>query len=256
VRADFYLTPDWPAPAGVRAAFTLRTGGVSLPPFDSLNIAAHVGDVAEAVAQNRRRMGRALGLAAEPLWLEQVHGAEVADLDAASPVTRADAALTRVPGRVCVVQVADCLPVLLAAHTGSAVAAAHCGWRGLCGGVLEATVRALKVPASELYAWLGPAIGPAAFEVGEEVRAAFLAQDALAAAAFAANPRGRWQCDLFALARLRLSALGVSRVYGGGVCTHADPQRFFSYRRDGRCGRMAALIWISEQPRGRPERAC
>ena len=142
--------------------------------------------------------------------------------------------------------------MLLATRTGSAVAAAHCGWRGLAAGVLEATVRALNVPANELCAWLGPAIGPAAFEVGEEVRAAFLNQDARAAAAFAANPRGRWQCDLFQLARLRLGALGVSAVFGGGLCTHADPRRFFSYRRDGRCGRMAALIWISERPPGRP----
>ncbi|HEY4873678.1 MAG TPA: peptidoglycan editing factor PgeF [Steroidobacteraceae bacterium] len=254
--AASYLTPDWPAPAGVRAAFTLRTAGVSLRPFDSLNIGAHVGDAAEAVTENRLRIRCALGLAAEPAWLEQVHGAEVADLDAETPLTRADAALTRMPGRVCAVQVADCLPVLLAARTGSAVAAAHCGWRGLAGGVLEATVRALKVPANELYAWLGPAIGPAAFEVGEEVRAAFLIQDARAAAAFATNLRGRWQCDLFALARQRLSALGVSAVYGGGVCTHADPRRFFSYRRDGRCGRMAALIWLSKQPRGRSSSAC
>jgi len=249
--AASYLTPDWPAPAGVRAAFTLRTGGVSLPPFDSLNIGAHVGDAEEAVRENRRRTGRALGLPSEPAWLEQVHGARVADLDAGAPMTRADAALTRVTGRVCAVQVADCLPVLLAARTGSVVAAAHCGWRGLAGGVLEATVRALNVPANELYAWLGPAIGLAAFEVGEEVRAAFLNQDARAGAAFAANPRGRWQCDLFELARLRLGALGVSAVYGGGVCTHAHPQRFFSYRRDGRCGRMAALIWLEGVPPGR-----
>jgi polyphenol oxidase len=243
--AAFYLTPDWPAAAGVRAAFTLRTGGVSLPPFDSLNIGAHVDDAADAVSENRRRVARGLGLASEPGWLEQVHGAEVADLDAGAPMVRADAALTRVAGRACAVQVADCLPVLFAAHDGSAVAAAHCGWRGLAGGVLEATVRALKVPADELYAWLGPAIGPRAFEVGDEVRTAFVAQDARAAAAFAANPRGRWQCDLFELARQRLAALNVLAVYGGGVCTHEDPQRFFSYRRDGRCGRMAALIWVA-----------
>lgn len=241
--AAFHLTPDWPAPAGVRAAFTLRAGGVSAPPYDSLNLGAHVGDADDAVLENRRRIGRTLGLPAEPAWLEQVHGAEVADLDAEIPLLRADAALTRAAGRVCAVQVADCLPVLFAARAGSAVAAAHCGWRGLAGGVLEATLRALDVPADELYAWLGPAIGPAAFEVGDEVRATFVARDAHAAAAFTANPRGRWQCDLFALARLRLAALGVSAVYGGGLCTHADPQRFFSYRRDGRCGRMAALIW-------------
>jgi YfiH family protein len=245
-----WLTPEWPAPARVRAAFTLRTGGVSAPPFHSLNVGDHVGDHPEAVDENRRRIRCRLELPEEPAWLEQVHGVEIADLDAAPSAAPADASFTRMAGRVCAVQVADCLPVLLASRTGSAVAAAHCGWRGLAGGVLEATFAALGVPAQELCAWLGPAIGPGAFEVGPEVRAAFLAQDAGAAAAFTANPRGRWQCDLFELARQRLAALGVSAVYGGGVCTHDDPQRFFSYRRDGRCGRMAALIWLAAAPLG------
>jgi len=240
-----YLTPDWPAPAQVRAAFTLRAGGVSAPPFDSLNVAQHVGDHPAAVDENRRRIGRALDLPGEPAWLEQVHGAEVADLDGAAGVARADASYTRTAGRVCAVQVADCLPVLLAARRRAVVAAAHCGWRGLAGGVLEATVRALGEPPAELCAWLGPAIGPAAFEVGEEVRTAFVLQEARAAEAFALNARGRWQCDLFALARQRLAALGVLSVSGGGVCTASDPQRFFSYRRAGRCGRMAALVWLA-----------
>ncbi len=240
------IVPDWPAPPGIRAAFTLRTGGVSRPPFDGCNIAAHVGDEPRAVAGNRALLRTSLGLPAEPAWLEQVHGHEVADLDEQAshgPPGRADAAVTRIPGRICAIQVADCMPVLLAAADGSAVGAAHAGWRGLAGGVLEATVRAMKTPPAELLAWLGPAIGPAHFEVGEEVRAAFLAADAGAAAAFTANPRGRWQCDLYALARRRLAALGVSSVHGGGWCTYADPGRFFSYRRDGRCGRMAALTW-------------
>ncbi|HSY08273.1 MAG TPA: peptidoglycan editing factor PgeF [Steroidobacteraceae bacterium] len=240
-----YLTPDWPAPAQVRAAFTLRAGGVSAPPFDSLNLAQHVGDHPAAVDENRRRIGGALDLPGEPAWLEQVHGAAVADLDGAARVARADASYTRTTGRVCAVQVADCLPVLLAARRGTVVAAAHCGWRGLAGGVLEATVRALGEPAAELCAWLGPAIGPAAFEVGEEVRTAFVLHEARAAEAFAVNARGRWQCDLFALARQRLAALGVGSVSGGGVCTASDPQRFFSYRRAGRCGRMAALVWLA-----------
>jgi polyphenol oxidase len=248
VTALSHLTPDWPAPARVRAAFTLRTGGASLPPFDSLNVGAHVGDDARAVAENRRLIARRLALPGEPAWLEQVHGNEVADLDADEVTARADASFTRVPGRVCAVQVADCLPVLLALRSGAAVAAAHCGWRGLAGGVLEATVRTLGAPGAELMAWLGPAIGPAAFEVGAEVRAAFLAQDARAASAFAANARGRFQCDLFELARQRLAALGVSAVFGGGICTHADRERFYSYRRDGRCGRMAALIWLAAPP--------
>jgi YfiH family protein len=247
-----YLTPDWPAPAGVRAAFTLRAGGVSLSPFDSLNVGTHVGDRPEAVDENRRRIGRELALPGEPAWLEQAHGKEVANLDRALATAPADASFTHLAGRICAVQVADCLPVLLAARAGSAVAAAHCGWRGLAGGVLEATVRALGVPAGELYAWLGPAIGPGAFEVGAEVRTAFLIQDARAASAFKGNSRGRWQCDLFELARQRLAILGVAAVYGGGVCTHSDAQRFFSYRRDGRCGRMAALIWLAQAPAGRP----
>jgi YfiH family protein len=252
VTAVTYLTPDWPAPAGVRAAFTLRAGGVSSSPFDSLNVGAHVGDRPEAVDENRRRIGRELALPGEPAWLEQAHGTEVADLDHALATARADASFTHLAGRICAVQVADCLPVLLAARAGSAVAAAHCGWRGLAGGVLEATVRALGVPGGELYAWLGPAIGPDAFEVGAEVRTAFLIQDARAASAFKGNSRGRWKCDLFELARQRLAILGVAAVFGGGVCTHSDAQRFFSYRRDGRCGRMAALIWLAKGPAGRP----
>jgi polyphenol oxidase len=246
-----YLTPDWPLPAAVRAAFTLRSGGVSAAPFDSLNLGAHVGDEPRAVAENRARIARTLDLPAAPAWLTQVHGIAVADLDRGHAYGVADAALTHCPGRVCAVQVADCLPVLLAAQDGSAVAAAHCGWRGLASGVLEATVRALGSAAGELCAWLGPAIGPAAFEVGAEVRAAFLAADASADAAFRPNARGRWQCDLYALARARLAALGVKAVCGGGLCTYSDAARFFSFRRDARCGRMAALIWI-DGARGRP----
>ena len=240
------ILPDWPAPAGVRSAFTLRGGGVSRPPFDTCNIAAHVGDEPPAVAENRARLRSSLALRSEPAWLEQVHGHRVVDLDmqtAPASLGPADAAVTRMAGRICAIQVADCMPVLFAARDGSAVGAAHAGWRGLAGGVLEATVRAMNTPAAELLAWLGPAIGPAHFEVGEEVRAAFLATDAAAAAAFAANARGRWQCDLYALARRRLAALGVRTIHGGGLCTSADAGRFFSYRRDGRCGRMAALIW-------------
>jgi YfiH family protein len=244
------LSPEWPAPPAVRAAFTLRMGGVSAAPFDSLNLGAHVGDTGAAVTENRRRVRTQLHLPAEPLWLEQVHGSEVADLDVASgqasavPPT-ADAAIARRAGNVCVMQVADCMPVLFAARDGRAVAAAHAGWRGLAAGVLEATVARLAVAPRELIAWLGPAIGPAHFEVGGEVRAAFLAHDPAAATAFSANSRGRWQCDLGALARRRLTAAGVTAVFGGGWCTYSDPLRFFSYRRAGQCGRMAALIWLT-----------
>ena len=248
------LTPEWSAPPGVRAAFTLRSGGVSAPPFDSLNLGAHVGDEAEAVAENRRRLRTQLRLPEEPAWMEQVHGIDVLDLDAlahgaaARGVVTADAALTRRTGRICTVQVADCLPVLLAARNGSAVAAAHAGWRGLAAGVLEATVRTLAVEPGQLIGWLGPGIGPAHFEVGDEVRRAFLAHDATASGAFVANGRGRWQCDLPALARARLTGLGVTAVFGGKWCTYADPSRFYSFRRDGRSGRMAALIWRDQKP--------
>jgi purine-nucleoside/S-methyl-5'-thioadenosine phosphorylase / adenosine deaminase len=241
-----FIVPDWPAPAGIHAAFTLRTGGVSAPPFDAFNIAAHVGDDPRAVAENRRRLRGRLELPAEPAWLEQVHGHRVVDLDReTSPdsLGPADGAVTRTRGRVCAIQVADCIPVLFAAADGAAIGAAHAGWRGLAGGVLEETVRAMQTRTAALLAWLGPAIGQAHFEVGEEVRAAFLAADAGAAAAFRPNARGRWQCDLYALARRRLAALGVSSLHGGDWCAFADPVRFFSYRRDGRCGRMAALIW-------------
>ena len=247
------LKPEWPAPPGVRAAFALRSGGVSAPPFDSLNLGAHVGDEAAAVAGNRRRVRTQLRLPEEPAWMEQVHGIDVLDLDllaqgaAGNGVITADAALTRRTGRICTVQVADCLPVLLAARDGSAVAAAHAGWRGLAAGVLEATVQALAVEPGQLIGWLGPGIGAAHFEVGEDVRRAFVTHDAAAAAAaFTSNQRGRWQCNLAALARARLAALGVAAVFGGEWCTYADAARFFSYRRDGRCGRMAALIWREE----------
>jgi YfiH family protein len=255
VQALEVLVPEWPAPARVRAAFTLRSGGVSAPPFDTLNLGAHVGDAAACVDENRRRVRTALALPQEPAWLEQVHGTGVFDLDAAaaSPAsTTADAILTRRAGRVCVVQVADCLPVLFAAADGSAVAAAHAGWRGLAAGVLEATVARLAIEPQRLLAWLGPAIGAQHFEVGAEVRAAFTATDAGADAAFVGNARGRWQCDLTMLAGRRLRSLGVRAVFGGNCCTYADPVRFFSYRRDGQCGRMAALIWLQ----GTPEPAC
>jgi purine-nucleoside/S-methyl-5'-thioadenosine phosphorylase / adenosine deaminase len=239
------LTPEWRAPRAVRAAFTLRGGGVSAAPFDTLNLGAHVGDSAAAVAENRRRVREELRLPAEPAWLEQVHGTRVADLDASAEAgAAADAVITRRAGKVCAVQVADCLPVLFAARDASAVAVAHAGWRGLAAGVLEATVARLGVAAGELIAWLGPAISARHFEVGSEVRAAFLAADRGAAAAFTQNERGRWQCDLAALARQRLAALGVTEVSGGAWCTYADPARFFSFRRDGRCGRMAALVWL------------
>lgn len=251
------IAPDWPAPDRVRCAFTLRSGGMSVAPYDSLNVGAHVGDAAEAVAENRRRVRESLRLPGEPVWLQQVHGIDVVDLDvldgspgggraadSALGSIRADAAVTRVGQRVCVIQVADCMPVLFAARDGSAVGAAHAGWRGLAGGVLEQTIRASGVPAAGLIAWMGPTISQKHFEVGDDVRTAFVTGDPGAAGAFVTNTRGRWQCDLYALARRRLEALGVTDVFGGDWCTHEDTARFFSFRRDGQCGRMAALIWL------------
>lgn len=251
------LRPEWQAPARVHAAFTLRTGGVSSGPYASLNLGAHVGDSAAAVARNRQLVREALQLPGEPVWLDQVHGREVLAADDAramadaGPAVRpvADAASTRRPGQVLVIQVADCLPVLLAARDASVVAAAHAGWRGLAAGVLERTVGAMAVAPESIVAWLGPAIGRRHFEVGDEVRDAFLspaspAGRAEVSVAFERNARGRWQCDLHALAKQRLAAAGVRTFDADGSCTYAQPDRFFSYRRDGVCGRMAALVWL------------
>lgn len=238
------IHPDWPAPANVRACVTTRAGGVSLAPYDSLNLGSHVGDDGAAVAENRARLR--VGLPSEPLWLNQVHGVAVADADIATGVPTADAAVTHHPGRVCAVLTADCLPVLFCDEAGSVVAAAHAGWRGLVGGVLESTVAHMGVPAGSVLAWLGPAIGPHAFEVGAEVRAAFLAADGGAGSAFVPGAReDKWMADLFALARRRLARIGVLRIHGGGICTHADAARFYSYRRDGVTGRFASMIWLA-----------
>lgn len=240
------LELEWTPPRGVRAAFTTRLGGASVAPWDSFNLGVHVGDSPQHVGANRARLRELLELPTEPAWLNQVHGVEVADLDAATPAAApltADAAVTSGAGPACVIMVADCLPVLFASRDGRRVGAAHAGWRGLAAGVLERTVGALDVPAAELTAWLGPAILQSNFEVGDEVRDAFVRADAGAAAYFVANARGRWQADLAGLARRRLTALGVPEVAGGRWCTFADRQRFFSHRRDGRGGRMAALIW-------------
>lgn len=239
-----HLVPDWPAPARVRAAMTTRAGGASAGAWASLNLATHVGDDPAAVAENRRRVRATLDLPSEPGWLGQVHGARVAVLprDDDEP---ADASVCFTPGLVCAVLVADCLPVFLASRDGDRVGIAHAGWRGLAGGVVEATVAALECDPSRLVAWLGPSIGPRAFEVGAEVREAFVAQDPGAEGAFVAGRPGRWLADLPALARRRLEAAGVSAVSGGGLCTYADPARFYSYRRDGATGRMAALAWLA-----------
>lgn len=239
-----YITPHWPAPSRVRAASTLRTGGVSRPPFDELNLAGHVGDNPAAVAENRRILRAGLKLPKEPCWLEQVHSDVVVEAGAWAQPRRADACVARASGQVCTVLTADCLPILFCSRQGDRVAAAHAGWRGLAAGILDNTVGSLGLPGHELLAWIGPAIGQAAYEVGDDVRGAFTARDSRATEAFAANSRGRWQCDMEGLARRNLVQLGIRDIYGGGYCTFADETRFFSYRRDGECGRMATLIWI------------
>ncbi|MET0312147.1 MAG: peptidoglycan editing factor PgeF [Burkholderiaceae bacterium] len=249
-----WLVPQWPVPARVRATCTVRTGGASGKPYDSLNLGAHVGDDPGAVAANRAAVTKALG--ASPVFLEQVHGNAVVRIDAATPhATRADGCLTTESGVACTIMVADCLPILLADAKGTAVAAAHAGWRGLAGeggaGIVENTVRLLREAAGgrELVAWLGPCIGPAAFEVGDEVKQAFERYDPAAASMFTPGPAGgKWMANLQGLARQRLAALGVLHIHGNDGsapwCTVSNPSVFFSHRRDRTSGRFAACVWL------------
>jgi YfiH family protein len=236
---------DWPAPEGVIAGTTTRVGGVSGGPYASLNLGAHVGDEPSAVAENRRRLVSGLRLPAEPRWLNQVHGTRVVRAGSrefrSGPPT-ADAAVCHRGRATLGILTADCLPVLLCDTESPAIAAIHGGWRSLVAGIVEATVREMRVPADGLLAWFGPGISQAAFEVGDDVRDLFLAGIEGAADCFVPNRNGRWQADLYGLARLYLARAGVRRVYGGGLCTYADARWFFSYRRDGPCGRMASII--------------
>lgn len=237
------LIPDWPLPPGVHAVQTTRTGGFSTDSWSSLNLALHTGDDPSTVQRNRLRLTEALGLPREPVWPRQVHGAVVARADAMTEDTEADAVTAWAAGHVCCVQTADCLPVLFASTDGRRVAAAHAGWRGLAAGVLEATVQAMEHPPEHITAWLGPAIGSEAFEVGPEVRAAFLAHDPEATEAFRPGSGDRWFADVYRLARQRLRRAGIRDIHGGGRCTYSESETFFSYRRDGVCGRMGTLIW-------------
>lgn len=240
-----WIEPDWPVPAHVRVLSTLRAGGVSGAPYASLNLAAHVGDRPAAVAANRLLLREAARLPAEPLWLEQLHGVDVARHEgAATAPPHADGAVAFAPGRVLAVMTADCLPVVLVDRDGTRIGVAHAGWRGLAAGVLQATIAALRVPATDLLGWLGPAIGPGAFEVGPEVRESILASALGSEACFVPNERGRYCADLYGLARRTLGHAGVTSVHGGGWCTHDDAGRFFSFRRDGATGRMATLAWL------------
>jgi YfiH family protein len=248
---------DWPAPAGVHALTTTRTGpGVSPPPFDRFNLGLRSGDEPAHALENRARLRAALALPDEPAWLQQVHGAGVVRFDAAptGAEPEADAAVTDIPGVVLAILTADCLPVVFCAADGSEIGAAHAGWRGLAGGVLEATVRAMHTPPDRLLAWLGPAAGPADYEIGAEVRDAFVGPDPRAEAAFTPTRPGHWRVDLYDLARRRLAAAGIHAVHGGGLSTIGDPARFYSHRRDARTGRMATLAWIDPVAPSRPAR--
>ncbi len=241
--------PEWPAPPWVKAFSTTRERGYSLPPFQQLNVGDHVGDAPETVALNRGLLKRYLGDELRFNWLEQVHGTRVLSLDGNTPLIPADATTTAVINQVCVIMTADCLPVLFTNQPGSCVAAAHAGWRGLCDGVLEATVTAMGCPAETVMAWLGPAIGPSAFQVGSEVRDAFCRRHQLAEQCFIkdATAPDKWLANIYQLAKLRLRLIGVESVYGQEACTYAEPDRYFSYRRDGQTGRMATGIWLSPQ---------
>ncbi|HDZ57078.1 MAG TPA: peptidoglycan editing factor PgeF [Pseudomonas xinjiangensis] len=240
---SLWLEADWPAPANVRTCITTRQDGHSQMPWDSFNLGDHVGDDPQHVAANRLMLQSTLGC--RPAWLEQTHSV-LAVRAQPDQIAQADASWTDIPGIACAIMTADCLPVLLCDRSGSRIAAAHAGWRGLANGVLEQTVDALGLPATELMAWMGPAIGPQAFEVGPEVREVFIQSDTDAALAFKASSRpDHFLADIYHLARLRLQTIGVSQIYGGGLCTLSDPDRFYSYRRDGQTGRFASLIWLT-----------
>ena len=238
-----WIIPDWPAPACVRACSTTRHGGVSAEPWHSLNLGAHVGDIESHVRENRQRLVVEAQLPSMPQWLNQVHGTDVVRLPSEVILPDADAAVTRESGVVCAVMTADCLPVLFCSKDGKEVAAAHAGWRGLCNGVLEKTLAQFHCPPADILVWLGPAIGPQAFEVGEEVRAAFMTFDPAAQQAFRAVG-DKYFADLWLLARQRLSAAGVNAISGVTRCTYTESDDFFSWRRDGVTGRMATLIWL------------
>ncbi len=236
-----FIFPEWPAPANVKAVQTTRKGGVSLAPFNTGNLAAHVNDNALHVSHNRQLLSQYLPNA--PVWLNQVHGTHVVDAEETNCIPDADASFSKKTHVVCVSMTADCLPVLLCDDAGTVVTAIHAGWRGLCDGVIEASVKALQVNAVNLMAWLGPAIGPQAFQVGAEVRAQFIAKDTQAESAFIQHG-DQYLGDLYKIARQRLYHLGITRVYGGNLCTYTDSARFFSFRRDGETGRMATFIWL------------
>lgn len=238
------IIPDWPAPSNVRALQTTRLGGISEGAYASLNLGDHVADDPMRVAANRQRLNP--WLPSEPVWLQQVHATTVVHADRASCLPQADAVVTGATNTVCVVMTADCLPLLICDRSGSKIAAVHAGWRGLQAGVIEAAVTQMKMQPADLMVWLGPAIGPQAFEVGAEVREAFIQTDAAASKAFVQTSEHKWLADIYLLARQRLQAMGIFTIHGGDLCTYTDRQRFFSYRRDGVTGRMASMIWLAD----------
>lgn len=241
-----FIIPHWPAPANVKALQTTRSGGISRGPYDSLNLGEHVQDDPLAVAHNRQLLSPYLP--SEPVWVNQVHGVEVIDAAKSGCLENADGAFTTQADVVCVTMTADCLPVLLCDKAGTVVAAVHAGWRGLCDGVIEAAIAKMSVEPADILAWLGPAIGPNAFEVGNDVREQFMQKDAQAISAFKSHG-DKWLCDIYTLAKQRLVSAGVKAIYGGSVneefCTYTDAERFFSFRRDNLTGRMASLIWLA-----------
>ncbi len=239
-----FIRPDWPAPANVHALVTLRTGGYSSGPYASFNLAAHTEDDPATVLRNRALLGEHFSLPAEPVWLQQVHSNRIVNTDPDAAGFEADGSWTGNTGNVCAVMTADCLPVLICNQHGNKVAAAHAGWRGLHAGVVTNAVSMLDSDPAELMVWLGPAIGPQAFEVGAEVIRAFTDNNSENNSAFRQTDDQHWLCDLYALVRIELSNLGITSVYGGTECTFTDEQRFYSYRRDGNTGRMASLIWL------------
>jgi polyphenol oxidase len=245
--ADQWIHPDWPASVPIHACTTTRQGGASTPPYEGLNLANRVGDSVENVRANRQWLVEHLSLPSQPYWLKQVHGNRVIDPAEPSIDPYADGVCTSAKGTVCAVLTADCLPVLLCDRAGTRVAALHCGWRGLVRGLLQAGLDQLQRPPEEILAWLGPAIGAQAYEVGEEVYSAFSACDPPLAQAFTPSRSGRWLLDLYGIARRLLKGYGVDAIYGGQHCTYRESQLFFSHRRDGTTGRMASLIWIAAE---------
>ncbi len=246
--ADCFIYPDWPAPAKVRAVTTTCKSPAPLDGgetcYQAFNLADHVGDAPERVEHNRRELQKSLSLPMQPRWLEQIHSDRVTELNGMDVHAPADAAYTRQAGEVCVVLTADCLPVLLCDREGSCVAAVHAGWRGLQQQIIAKTIAAMAVESGSLLAWLGPAIGPAAYEIDETVYQRFISEQAGYTVAFEPSRPGHWRMDLYAIARMQLKAAGVGSVYGSDFCTHSSADLFFSYRRDGQTGRMASLIWL------------